>query len=239
MKLLQLHIARKQAEFSRHEFFQQLESGLTFEAALAFAPDLTFWVMTFQDILRLNETFTRDPDLRRIARHHRTEDAGHERWFLDDLAHVGGGDRDIPWLFGKKNAATRDAAYALMAEVYRANDDRLRLGLLMTLESSGHVFFERTAKVVERAGKSAALRYFSFSHLEVEKNHEVFERAIAEKIDAIYLAPSLREQAEAMVDRCYDAFGAMFGALAAAHYADLPALAEAERLPRRPRALVR
>jgi hypothetical protein len=238
MKLIQLHIARKQAEFARHEFFAQLDSGLAFQEALAFAPNLTFWVMTFQDILRLNERFTLDPDLRKIARHHRAEDAGHERWFLDDLAHVATGDRDIAWLFGKQNAATRDAAYALMSEVYKASDDRLRLVLLMTLESSGHIFFERTAKVVERAGKSAALRYFSFSHLEVEKNHEVFERAIAERIDSIYLPPSLRAEAEALVDRCYDAFRAMFGALADTHYnTNVTSIREATRLPRRARAI--
>ena len=49
------------------------------------------------------------------------------------------------------------------------------------------------AEFAKRAGKSAALRYFSFSHLEVEKNHQVFERAISQKIDSIYLPPALRE----------------------------------------------
>jgi hypothetical protein len=218
MKLIQLHIARKQAEFAGHPFFSQLETSLAFPEALSFAPGLTFWVMAFQDVLRLNERFTRDPELRKIARHHRAEDSGHHHWFLDDLENIGANDNDIRWLFGKQHAETRDAAYALMAEVYRASDDRLRLVLLMTLESAGHIFFERSAKVVERVGKSDALKYFSFSHLEVEKNHEVFEKEMARKIDAIYLAPELREQAEAMVDRCYAAFDSMFEALSEPQY---------------------
>jgi hypothetical protein len=220
MKLLQLHIARKQAEFARHPFFEQLEAGMAFPQALSFAPGLTFWVMAFQDVLRLNERFTLDPELRKIARHHRAEDSGHHHWFLDDLENIGtnDNDNDIRWLFGKQHADTRDAAYALMAEVYRATDDRLRLVLLMTLESAGHIFFERTAKLVERVGKSDALKYFSFSHLEVEKSHEVFEKEMAKKIDAIYLAPELREEAEALVDRSYAAFDSMFEALAAPQF---------------------
>ena len=220
MKLIQLHIAHKQAEFTRHPFFAQLDSGVAFPEALSFAPGLTFWVMAFQDVLRLNERFTRDPELRKIARHHRAEDSGHHHWFLDDLEKVGANDtgNDIRWLFGKNHAETRDAAYALMAEVYRASDDRVRLVLLMTLESAGHIFFERTAKVVDRVGQSDALKYFSFSHLEVEKNHEVFEKEMAKKIDSIYLAPELREEAEALVDRCYEAFASMFEALAAPQF---------------------
>ncbi len=210
MRAIQEYIATKQAEFARHGFFARLESSLPLQHALGFAPDLTFWVMVFQDILRLNERFTTDPELRRIVKHHRVEDAGHEQWFLDDLVVMGAGQQDVRGLFGKRHAPTRDAAHALMAEVFRASDDRLRLVLLMTLESAGHVFFERVAKVVDSAGQTSALKYFSFSHLEVEKNHEVFERQIAAKIDAMVLEPELRRQAEALVDRCYAAFRGMF-----------------------------
>ena len=213
MKSLQLYIAQKQAEFARHPFFHQLDSGLPFPHALSFAPDLTFWVMVFQDILRINEKLTTDVELRKIIKHHRVEDAGHDRWFLDDLQELGASRGDIRWLFSKRHAPTRDAAHALMAEVFCANDDCLRLVLLMTLESVGHVFFERVAKVVDRAGKTKILKYFSFSHLEVEKSHEVFEREIAGKIDAMVLSPSLREEAERLIDRCHAAFQAMFRGL--------------------------
>ena len=89
---------------------------------------------------------------------------------------------DVSWLFGERHTPTRDAAYALMSEVYRATDDRLRLVLVKTLESAGHVFFGRVAEVVERAGWSKLLKYFSFSHLEVEKNHQVFEDEISRTV---------------------------------------------------------
>ena len=80
-----------------------------------------------------------------------------------------------------RRAAYADEGRRLRADVrgYRATDDRLRLVLVKTLESAGHVFFGRVAEVVERAGWSKLLKYFSFSHLEVEKNHQVFEDEIS------------------------------------------------------------
>src|SRR6478672_5774401 len=170
MKQVEIHVAKKQAEFANHPFFSGEHIGSGMPQLMTMAPDLTFWVMAFQDVLRLNAALTRDPKIRRIVRHHRAEDAGHDRWFLDDLASMQVPAPDVRWLFGERHAPTRDAAYALMSEVYRTTDDRLRLVLVKVLESAGHVFFGNVAAAVERAGWTRALKYFSFSHLEVEKN---------------------------------------------------------------------
>jgi len=226
MKLVEAHVAKRQADFCKHAFFTDDRLGTGLWGVLSFAPDLTFWVMAFQDILRLNATLTRDPTIRKIVRHHRAEDAGHERWFLDDLAAMEIPAPDLRWLFGERHTPTRDAAYALMSEVYRATDDRLRLVLVTTLESAGHVFFGRVAQVVENAGWSKLLKYFSFSHLEVEKNHQVFEEEIARTVAAMRLEPKLRAEAKQLVDRCYAAFSTMFDALCATngrHLAAIPA----------------
>src|SRR3954454_3162633 len=213
MKLVDAHVAKKQAEFANHAFFSQQRPGSGLWGALSFAPDLTFWVMAFQDVLRLNAALTRDPKMRKIVRHHRAEDAGHDRWFLDDLASMQVPAPDVRWLFGERHSPTRDAAYALMSEVHRASDDRLRLVLVKTLESAGHVFFGRVAAAVERAGLTRALKYFSFSHLEVEKNHQVFEEEIARTVSAMRLEPKVLTEAKRLVDRCYAAFESMFDAI--------------------------
>jgi hypothetical protein len=213
MKLVELYISTKQAEFANHSFFPKLEARLEYPQVLSFAPELTFWVMAFQDILRLNAVFTRDAEIRQIVRHHRAEDAGHERWFLHDLATMNVTAPDVAGIFGRRHTPTRDAAYALVAEVFRTTDDRLRLVLIKTLESAGHIFFERVSRVVERLGRTSLLKYFSLNHLEVEKNHEVFEREMGEKISAIRLSPRVRAQAQDLVDRCYAAFRSMFDAL--------------------------
>ena len=43
------------------------------------------------------EVCTRDREIRRIVRHHRAEDAGHDRWFLDDLASLKLSPPDVSW----------------------------------------------------------------------------------------------------------------------------------------------
>ena len=214
MKTVELHIAERQKEFAQHPFFSLLDRNFGLNEMRAFVPDLAFWVMSFQDILRLNAYMTTDVELRKIVRHHWAEDAGHDRWFLDDLAALDISEPGIAGLFGKRNRANRDATYAVMSEVFRLQDDRLRVVLIKTLESAGHIFFERVAtNVGSHPSVSGALKYFSHSHLEVERNHEVFERAMAEKIASMKLSPPVRRQAIDLVDRCYVAFGRMFDAL--------------------------
>jgi hypothetical protein len=231
MKLVEGHVAKRQAEFYKHAFFEENRLGGDLRGVLSFAPDLTFWVMAFQDILRLNAVLTKDTQIRRIVRHHRAEDAGHERWFLDDLAALQVPAPDVRWLFGERHSPTRDAAYALMSEVYRATDDRLRLVLVKTLESAGHVFFGRVAAAVERAGLTKSFKYFSFSHLEVEKNHQVFEDEMARYVSGIRLEPSLRAEAKQLVDRCYGAFTTMFSAICANDTRWAPSFASGFAIP--------
>jgi hypothetical protein len=184
------------------------------EQIASFAPRLAFWVMTFQDILRLNEQMVQDPTLKRIARHHRDEDLGHERWFLEDIAKLTGGPLTISALYGRASASTRDAAYRLITEVYRATDDRLRIVLVLVLESTGHVFFGRTAVLTNSMMQSPQkLKYFSDFHLHIEQAHEVFESQMEEQIMNIGLPPNIEADALALVDRAYTAFDFMFQGL--------------------------
>src|SRR5690348_1963373 len=85
MRSLRAHLAHRQNTFARHPYFIALDDETSVERVMASASRMTFWVMAFQDILRLTELTVFDPLLRRMARRHRLEDAGHERWFLADL----------------------------------------------------------------------------------------------------------------------------------------------------------
>jgi hypothetical protein len=212
MKLIEQYIAEKQRAFAAHPFFARLQAEALDVNALDFAPGLTFWVFTFQDVLRLNEQRMQDPALRKIARHHSAEDKGHEAWFVDDVAAIDPTPRDFGWLFGRHHEHTRDASYALVAEVFRATSDYNRIVLLLTLESAGHVFFERVARYVEKMQPNTTLRYFSHWHLAVEKDHELFEEELHEQLDVDF-DPAQRASMMAMIDRSYDAFNGMFSGL--------------------------
>ncbi len=216
MKSVQDEILRQQQRFAQQPFFRRLEQEGPMEHALAFVPGLTFFVMAFQDMLRINEVRVSDPALLRIARHHRLEDQGHEQWFLRDMAKLGT-ERDIRWLFGPEHAATRDASYALLSEVIRANDDRLRIVLLLVLEATGEVFFSRIPGYIERAGYrgAAQLEYFSRSHHETEKNHILFEREMHASLIAVELPSEIRTDALALVERSFTAMRSMVDELEA------------------------
>lgn len=211
MKELQGYIHAKQQEFLGHAFIRRLDGAESLdENLLAFARALTFWVMTFQDILRINEARVVDLSLRRIARHHMQEDAGHERWFLSDLLAIDGTIPDVDWVFGPDHAGTRAASYALVSEVYHAKTDHERIALLLTLESTGHVFFEKVSDYFERVQIRKTLRYFARTHLDVEKQHELFEDRLMQPLFATTLTFTDRKECCAMVDRAYAAFDNLF-----------------------------
>jgi hypothetical protein len=222
MRLVKEHIAGWQAVFQRHPFFERFAGAASIKDAMAFAPNLMFWVRVFQDILRLNHTLIRDPAMKTIATHHREEDAGHESWFVADLAALGAEQCDVEFLFSPENAMTRDTAYGLVSEVYRATDDRVRIAFVLALESAGHVFFERTAAYIEKVGLNGELRYFSSSHLKVEKEHTLYDDRSTELVDDIILSPALREESFGMIERVYHAFIAMFDGLADVEHVEPP-----------------
>lgn len=209
MNYINQHIAMKQKEFALHGFFARFSADAPPANVLDAAAGLTFWVFTFQDVLRLNESRITDPSLRKIARHHCAEDSGHDAWFSQDIAEIDPTPRDVGWLFGRHHVQTRDASYALIAEVFRAHDDYERIVLLLTLESAGHVFFERVADYVDRTDPDTTLRYFSRWHLDVEKDHELFEAELRTVLD-VELDQNVRARTIAMVDRCYEAFANLF-----------------------------
>lgn len=220
MKTIQTYIDSKQNEFMNHPFFSILEQLNSIEEISYFVPELTFWAMTFQDILRINEERVKDPYLKKVARHHRLEDAGHEKWFLSDKKYMSqfsddkSCDRDdVAWLYGKDSQLVRDAAYAIMAEMYQLDEEILHVALLLTIESSGHVFFGKVVQQVKKTGEDKNLKYFSSSHLEVELAHALFEEAMEKNIFARRLPINTRREGLKMVDRCYAAFGKMLDGL--------------------------
>lgn len=209
MKLVRQHIVERQSQFGEIKFFEELTRYESTDGAMAFVRGLTFFVMAFQDILRLNEERVQDRELRIIARHHRLEDKGHDIWFLHDLCEVDGSLPDVGEIFSSAHTVTRDTAYRLIGEVFRATDDRANIALLLVLESTGHVFFNRVVEFLERVGYDREMYYFGRQHLNIELSHELFEKRMDAVIDAIQLTDEERDNVLKAVDNAFDAMTGM------------------------------
>jgi DMATS type aromatic prenyltransferase len=167
--------------FACHPFMRRLERGGTIQEFSLVARRLAFFVMTFQDVLRLARKTCSDPNLHVLVCAHEAEDRGHDAWFLHDLQQFGIEDR-LDWIFLKEYAVVRDLSYSLIAEVLRATDDRTRLAVVMALEAAGREFFRRAVEFLERLGKTEGLLYFARRHQDVEQSHSLFRGSAQAKL---------------------------------------------------------
>lgn len=195
-------------EYEKRLFFRALEGSGSPAAVQALVPALTFFVFTFQDILRLNEQQIVDPALKAIARQHRAEDAGHQNWFLHDTRCLGV-EPTLEWTFGRNHRPTRDTSYRLISEVFRASDDRVRVVVPMVLEATGHPFFSRVFRFFEKAGVDSPLKYFALAHWQVEEGHEMLQEAQGELLQKLVLPDVLRTECLEMMERMFEAMAAM------------------------------
>ncbi|MCC5646229.1 hypothetical protein LC607_25540 [Nostoc sp. CHAB 5824] len=210
MKTVDNYITQKQIQLAKHPLFKAISRETSLESIKLLAQYLSFWAMSFQDVIRINEMQITDSEIRKVAHHHLVEDMGHDQWFLSDLQQMKVEEPNLKLLYSRDYIFTRDATYAIMSEVFRASSDIERIALLMSLESTGHIFFEYTASLVERADYSSKLKYFSISHLDIEKNHELFEQEMQDFLNSIHLSQDEEKKIFEIVDRVYQAFTIMF-----------------------------
>ncbi len=198
------HIADRQDEIARHPFIESLrradDEGHDMKAM---AKGLTFFVMAFQDVLRLTARRVSDPRLVEIARTHYTEDSGHEQWFLHDLKALDI-DVSVGFIFSSLHEVSRDVGYALVAEVLGAKDDYDRLAVIYALEAVGHAFFEPAIGVFEQRNLASQLKYFARHHQEVERDHQLFESDVEGTLARSPLSAERFVQVLATVDRVFD-----------------------------------
>jgi len=198
-----------------HRFFQSLQRNEPdLRRAVAFAPAGTFWVMTFQDILRLNVELARDPEVRRMLSQHLAEDSGHQEWFLEDLRTAFGDEpTSVRWLFSEGNRKVRDLSFGLASEVFRIGDDRLRLVMVEVLEAAAGTFFGNISRFLSQSGHAAKLKYLAGVHIDAEAGHEMHGDAQRADLEAMELPPELCAEAMEMVARMFEAFFRLADAL--------------------------
>ncbi len=211
MKTIQEYIATKQEIFAQGALFTHLRKRLPLHQTMGFAPYGAFWVMTFQDILRLNEILTKDPKLKEFAYHHMQEDSGHESWFMQDLSVMFDAEQlTIDWLYGPDCSDIRDASYTIMAEMIKAESDQLRTVVLLTLESTSQIFSKEITSYIYDMGYGEKLKYFSKTHCDAENEHAMYEEEGEQLLHTIKFTPQEKEKAIALVDYIYAIFHSMF-----------------------------
>jgi hypothetical protein len=213
MRTLKKVIAAFQLELKGHPLFTLIEASSAKEPLAAMARALAWWPMVFQDVLRLNLSRLSDTALGKFAEYHMDEDAGHDRWYLEDLQAFGVAVPVFDELFGSPFRPVRDVCYTLIAEVLREQSPAQRVALLLAMEPTGHVFFERVSAAVDRVCPDLPLRYFARSHLHVETGHDLFTESTAADLDQVVLTDEERARSEEAIERIYAAFGDLFSHL--------------------------
>jgi DMATS type aromatic prenyltransferase len=186
-----------------HPLLARLEGAGSVEQMQVLAPRFTFYVMCFQDMLRLGQTLTSDPALKELAVTHEAEDRGHELWFLSDLEALGA-ERNLAWTFSPEHAVTRDISYRIMSEIMSATHDATRLAVLLALEAIGAEFFGRVIGYLDRLGRSQGLRYFARSHQIVEQSHGVFEADAQSRLSAVEIPTHVMPEVVRAVARTFE-----------------------------------
>lgn len=202
MSEVQEVIERHRIDLAQHPFLTTLEADGTFDQVQRMVPRLAFFVMSFQDVLRLVHERCEEDALKAMALKHWAEDAGHDRWYLQDLQRFGL-RCDVEWLFSAEHRLTRDVGYSLVAEVLRTTDDRVRLSLVLALEAIGSEFFGRVIGFLQRMNRAEGLRYFASSHQLIERAHDVFEADSQQKLAAVQVSSGSMEEIVTMVGRVF------------------------------------
>jgi len=216
MQTIQNYLVNKQFQFTQHQFFQHLTDDTTLEQFASVASHLSFWVMSFQDVLRLTEERITHDKIYHIVRKHRLAQSGHQDWFISGVKDIESKMLTLRSIYSRNYATTRYATYAIMSEVFQARNDYEYIALLLTLESTSNIFLGFTADFVDTVSYSNSLRFCSNYHLEFERNYTFFEAKLKDYFAEVQLAENEEENILKMIDRVYNAFNLMFNGLASA-----------------------
>ena len=202
---VQAVIEARRGELEKNPFLSALDASSEAADVRAIAPHLYFYVLGFQDMLRMTHELVREPAIKAIASQLAAEDAGHEQWYLYDIEQLDCA-RDLRWLFSAEHQPVRDIVYMLMAQLLRADDDRVRIVFPLVLEAAGSVFFKRVVGLLRRADYQRPLRYFARSHQEVEEEHDIFSEDGQLALTAIEFDATSYRDALGLISSCFDAF---------------------------------
>jgi len=165
-------IAEHTEALREHPFLKRLEGAGDIGQLKRCVSRLGFFILAFQDMLRVAAERCTDPEVLPIVRGLQRDDRGHDLWYLEDAARLDS-PLGVDSMFSPEAKCARDTSYAILAEIATAKDDRARLAILLSLEASAREFFERVPHFAARVG-APPLKFFGQVHLDAEAAHEAF-----------------------------------------------------------------
>lgn len=200
-------------EFAKLAYFQILEGPAQRSDVEVMARGLAFFVLSFQDMLRINAEKVEDPNLRRFVSAQRAEDAGHDNWFLNDLGLLGV-EPSVRWLFGRSHERTRDTAYEIISELHSATDDGSRVVVGLVLEATSSEYFRRVHHFFAGLGLVDGYRFFGREHWQAEQAHDPLAGAARQQLEALTLSEASRQRALGTAARVFRSISRMCDDLA-------------------------
>ncbi|WP_141215522.1 hypothetical protein [Hahella sp. CCB-MM4] len=211
MKNVYKYISESKDQFTQENFYKNFRNADEKIIVPVCAMGLGFWIMTFQDALRLNAQKFQDQKLKLIAEKHRNEDSGHDLWYLHDLDALRINPPDLYMLYSPDLAFVRDSAFEVMGEIMKSDDDYTRLAIIETIEAVSEVFFYHMATYTSSKANGFKLLYFSRHHYEAEMSHS--DRDIEAAFMNNTVSYEKRRQIIETVDRILDSFRAVLEGL--------------------------
>lgn len=219
LELQTMHVVQERIEhhtnaLRQHSFLQRLLDGEhSLDSVQGLARRLTFFVLVFQDMLRIAAKRMTHPLLAAMARAHQQEDKGHDVWFMSDLKGLRA-EPGLTELFSDQHEVSRDVAYELLSLLLRSRDDRARMAVLMVMETASSEFFPRIVRCLEKLGQADNLIFFGRHHMQVEEAHSGNEPAQRDQVWRLQLEPEVMPEVLAAVDDAFGAMNRLAGALA-------------------------
>lgn len=207
-------IENKKQEFAKQPFFQFLrDTSIDPRQRMVWVPCAVPLIMSAKDLNNhaLPVESTTDP-IQEMINAHTLEDGRHWKWFLQDLEKLG---LDQPlkftdtlkFLWGEETLKARQLAYTLTLYTF-PTASVLKLVAIELIEAIGHVAFCAFAEVGSQLQQMTKqnYRYFSPSHLAIEKGHIFGDDEVEKFLAGIQLTEEQKAKSFEMVEKVFESF---------------------------------
>ena len=168
----------------------------------AVAKNLTFYVLAFQDIIRLAANHVYNPMLSDLLKSHYQTCKDYEQGYLDDLDTLSE-TPTVSFLFSSSQQLVRDVAYNLIAGILRTETDMQRTALVLSLEAAGEIFFQGFIAAFEQQNQHHSLKYFNRQHPALILSQSLTEQVWQNKLAAIPVSLTELELCEKTIDQVF------------------------------------